>query len=193
MARMKNKSGVNGPHGLRLRNLVSALHRVLLAIRLDDLPSRVRELPDERTVRFYTTVGLLAPPLRFAGRRAIYGHKHLTQLLAIKRLQSKGLSIRDIHERLRDKSLSELTAIAAVDSKILANALQSAARDPALDLWPRPATDRPAKVVATGSQDLRAYRITNGVYVHIDPAICKLSEHQIRQRILSFAENNLNA
>jgi len=52
---------------------------------------RVREVPDMRTIRYYTTRGLLDPPAQMRGRTALYGKRHLLQLVAIKRLQAKGL------------------------------------------------------------------------------------------------------
>ena len=52
---------------------------------------RVRSLPDLRTIRYYTTLGLLDPPAEMRGRKAFYGRRHLVQLAAIKRLQSRGL------------------------------------------------------------------------------------------------------
>jgi DNA-binding transcriptional MerR regulator len=60
---------------------------------------RVRDVPDARTIRYYTTLGLLdRPALR--GRTALYGPRHLRQLVAIKRLQAQGLSLAEIQRRL---------------------------------------------------------------------------------------------
>lgn len=57
---------------------------------------QVRAVPDERTVRYYGTIGLLDRPLAMRGRTALYGRKHLAQVVAIKRLQSAGRSLADI-------------------------------------------------------------------------------------------------
>ena len=59
---------------------------------------QVRAIPDERTVRYYGTIGLLDRPLAMRGRTALYGRKHLAQVVAIKRLQSAGRSLAEIHE-----------------------------------------------------------------------------------------------
>ena len=81
---------------------------------LDQASGRVSEVPSVRTIRFYSTHGLLDRPLEFKGRTAIYGPRHLHQLVAIKRLQSRGLALEEIQERIvgatdaQLKTLSEL-------------------------------------------------------------------------------------
>ena len=61
---------------------------------------RVREVPDIRTIRYYTTLGLLDRPAQMRGRTALYGRRHLLQLVAIKRLQAKGLSLAEVQTRV---------------------------------------------------------------------------------------------
>ncbi|MER6945615.1 MerR family transcriptional regulator [Nonomuraea sp. NPDC000554] len=61
---------------------------------------RVREVPGERLIRWYTTIGLVDPPLARRGRVAQYGRRHLLQLVAVKRLQAAGHSIADIQAAL---------------------------------------------------------------------------------------------
>ncbi|MFC0555906.1 helix-turn-helix domain-containing protein [Planotetraspora thailandica] len=61
---------------------------------------RVRDVPNERLIRWYATIGLLDPPLTRRGRIAQYGRRHLLQLVAVKRLQAEGLSIAEIQVRL---------------------------------------------------------------------------------------------
>jgi DNA-binding transcriptional MerR regulator len=77
---------------------------------------RVRELPDIRTIRYYTTLGLIDRPAQMRGRTALYGRRHLLQLVAIKRLQVKGLSLVEIQARLAgqtDAALRELAQLPA--------------------------------------------------------------------------------
>ncbi len=65
-----------------------------------DQPNRlVREVPSERTIRFYTTEGLIDEPAGMRGHMALYGRRHLLQLLAIKRLQAEGASLEQIRQR----------------------------------------------------------------------------------------------
>jgi DNA-binding transcriptional MerR regulator len=49
----------------------------------------------ERTIRFYISRGLLAPPLR-GGRGAAYGPSHKERLEKIRQLQAKGLMLAEI-------------------------------------------------------------------------------------------------
>ena len=76
---------------------------------------RVRDLPDRRTVRWYTTIGLVDRPAAMRGRTALYGPRHLLQIVAIKRLQARGRSIAEIQTELvgaTDKTLREVADVA---------------------------------------------------------------------------------
>ena len=73
--------------------------------------ARVSAAPDARTVRYYTTLGLLDRP-GFEGRVARYGRRHLVQLVAIKALQAQGLSLSGVQQRLYGRSEAELAAFA---------------------------------------------------------------------------------
>src|SRR5213593_4095195 len=73
---------------------------------------RVRELPNGRTIRWYTTIGLVDRPLATRGRVALYGRRHALQLAAIKQLQARGLSLAEVQERLLGASDDELAGIA---------------------------------------------------------------------------------
>ena len=70
--------------------------------------ARVSAAPDARTVRYYTTLGLLDRP-RIEGRQARYGERHLLQLLAIKALQALDFPLAEIQQRLyaRQRQLAE--------------------------------------------------------------------------------------
>src|SRR5262245_15362380 len=86
-----------------------------LADGYEGVPSgRVRDVPDRRAVRYYTTLGLIDRPAAMLGRTALYGPRHLLQLVAIKRLQAAGLSLREVQERLLGASDAELAAVARV-------------------------------------------------------------------------------
>lgn len=75
---------------------------------------RVRQTPDKRTIRFYTTLGLLDRPLEMRGRTAYYGRRHVLQLAAIKQLQAKGMSLVEVQAALagaNDQQLAEWSGI----------------------------------------------------------------------------------
>ncbi|WP_279340521.1 MerR family transcriptional regulator [Sphaerisporangium perillae] len=75
---------------------------------------RVRDVPNERLIRWYTTIGLLDPPLTRRGRVALYGRRHLLQLVAIKRRQADGRSIADIQAELAGATDTTLEQIAGL-------------------------------------------------------------------------------
>ncbi|HLU74629.1 MAG TPA: helix-turn-helix domain-containing protein, partial [Nonomuraea sp.] len=75
---------------------------------------RVREVPGARLIRWYTTIGLVDPPLTRRGRIARYGRRHLLQLVAVKRLQAQGMSIARIQVALAGATDAALEATAGL-------------------------------------------------------------------------------
>ncbi|GLW66018.1 hypothetical protein Arub01_42620 [Actinomadura rubrobrunea] len=75
---------------------------------------RVRDLPNERLIRWYTTIGLVDPPLGRRGRTAVYGHRHLLQIVAVKRRQAAGRTIAEIQQELSGATDDTLRAIAQI-------------------------------------------------------------------------------
>ena len=69
---------------------------------------RVRDVPDRRTIRYYTTLGLVDRPAEMRGRTALYGRRHLLQIVAIKKLQALGCSLVEVQERLAGRTDTEL-------------------------------------------------------------------------------------
>lgn len=81
-------------------------------VRIDD--QRVAGAIDVRVIRYYQTLGILDRPLRYEGRSAVYGVKHVSQLRAIKVLQQEGLSLQQLQQRLVGCSEDELAGIGEV-------------------------------------------------------------------------------
>ncbi|MEV4063084.1 helix-turn-helix domain-containing protein [Nonomuraea dietziae] len=75
---------------------------------------RVREVPSERLIRWYATIGLLDPPLTRRGRVALYGRRHLLQLVAVKRMQAEGSSIAEIQIALAGATDTMLAQAAGI-------------------------------------------------------------------------------
>jgi hypothetical protein len=73
---------------------------------------RVRDVPNERLVRWYVTVGLVDPPLSRRGRVARYGRRHLLQLVAVKRRQAEGRSLAEIQAELAGATDETLAGVA---------------------------------------------------------------------------------
>ena len=117
-----------------------------VAKRIAALPAptngQIRAVPDERTVRYYGTIGLLDKPAAMRGRTALYARKHLAQVVAIKRMQSLGKSLAEIQAlwpTMDDETLGRMAGIA------VASAPSRAARR---DFWkstpaPLPAVSSP--------------------------------------------------
>lgn len=91
-----------------------------VAARLAALPApkngQIRAVPDERTIRYYGTIGLLERPAMH-GRTAAYGRRHLAQVIAIKRLQATGRSLADIQKlwpQLDDATLARMSGVELV-------------------------------------------------------------------------------
>ncbi|MEU8663734.1 MerR family transcriptional regulator [Actinoplanes philippinensis] len=80
---------------------------------------RVREVPDRRSIRWYTTIGLVDRPLGTRGRTVLYGPRHLLQLVAIKRRQAAGRTLAEIQEELGGASEETLAAVARVPDRVL--------------------------------------------------------------------------
>lgn len=77
----------------------------------------VSEVPDERTVRYYLSEGLLSPAEDKQGTASVFGHLHLLQLLVVKKLQAEHLPIRKIRELVEGRSERELERLLGSDNK----------------------------------------------------------------------------
>ena len=120
-----------------------------VAERLAALPApkngQVRAVPDDRTVRYYGTIGLLDRPASMRGRTALYGSRHLAQVVAIKRLQSTGKSLAEIQElwpTLDDPTLARMSGVTLP---------ARAPRTPRKEFWkaaPAPMPPEPPRTIA---------------------------------------------
>jgi len=59
---------------------------------------KVAGVPTVRTIRYYISNGLVDKPLGYEGSAALYGYRHLLQLLVIKHLQANNFQIKKIGE-----------------------------------------------------------------------------------------------
>lgn len=99
----------------RLDELVQLVGRALDAAAYEGQTSgRVRDVPDARTIRYYTSLGILDRPLEMRGRTAYYGRRHLLQIVAIKRLQAHGMSLVDIQKNVTGADHGSLNRWAAL-------------------------------------------------------------------------------
>jgi DNA-binding transcriptional MerR regulator len=107
---------------------------VALALSVDysgQANGRVRDVPDRRTIRYYTTLGLIDRPARMRGRTALYSRRHLLQLVAIKRLQARGATLAELQQQLLGLSSAALARLARLPGD--------------LDLKGKPEPDSPSR------------------------------------------------
>ena len=95
-----------------LAELVGRAARALTDVRAPN--GRVTGLPDARMIRWYSTIGIVDKPSGFRGRTALYGQRHLLQLVAVKRLQAEGQPLAEIQARLTGATEATLRHIAAL-------------------------------------------------------------------------------
>jgi DNA-binding transcriptional MerR regulator len=116
---------------------------------------RVRDVPNERLIRWYVTVGLVDPPLSRRGRVARYGRRHLLQLVAVKRRQAEGRSLAEIQAELAGATDETLAVVACVpDARPAPESLAQVAPN---RFWARPPARRvPAAAERPGENDLAA-------------------------------------
>lgn len=105
---------VEDSYSLTIEALSEEVVRVLKANNLfaSHHDNRVSAAPDMRTIRYYSSLGLLDRP-SIEGRIAKYNRKHLLQLLAVKTLQGVSLPLSEIQEQLYGLSEAELEAVIA--------------------------------------------------------------------------------
>ncbi|MEV0584698.1 MerR family transcriptional regulator [Nonomuraea sp. NPDC050310] len=156
---------------------------------------RVRDVPGERLIRWYTTIGLVDPPLTRRGRVAQYGRRHLLQLVAVKRLQAEGRSIAEIQVALAGATDATLERVAAV-SRPRFWAERPAPRPTATPSpSPRPAPAPPAPAAspngagpaqAASGHAVHGVRLAPGVVLVLDGASRTPSEEDL-QAVMSAA------
>jgi DNA-binding transcriptional MerR regulator len=121
--------------------------RVETALAVDyhgPVSGRVRAVPDRRAIRWYTTIGLIDRPAAHHGRTALYGPRHLLQLVAVKRLQARGLPLVSIQQELAGATDTQLARVARLPEGVAAGPVpapaSAAARVAAVP--PRPARNK---------------------------------------------------
>ena len=91
---------------------------------------QVRAVPDARTIRYYASLGLIDRPAASRGRTALYGRRHLLQLVAIKRLQAAGCSLQQVQEQLLGAADARLEELARLPASAAGEARCEPARPP---------------------------------------------------------------
>ena len=124
-----------------LDGLCAAAETALRGVRAED--GRTADRPDARLVWYYQSLGLVDRPLSYAGRSAVYGYRHLLQIVAVKSAQAAGASLAQLQRALTGRTTAELEA-AALDE-------------------PEVAQEAPRRLVTV--------ELARGVLVTLDPAL----------------------
>ena len=85
--------------------------RILSQLDLEQERGTVTNVPDERTIRYYLSEGLIQSGGEKQGTASVFSYLNLLQLIAIKKLQAEHLPIRKIRELVTDKSETELETL----------------------------------------------------------------------------------
>ncbi|WP_285474030.1 MerR family transcriptional regulator [Actinoplanes sp. NBRC 101535] len=121
-----------------MEQLVERVHAALTAEYPGAPNGRVRDLPDRRAIRWYTTTGLVDRPLGMRGRTALYGTRHLLQLVAIKRRQAAGRTLAEIQAELAGATDTALADAARVPDDLLDADVPPASPPARPDFWKNP-------------------------------------------------------
>ncbi|MBU3728646.1 MAG: MerR family transcriptional regulator [Phycisphaerales bacterium] len=148
---------------MTLDQAVERANALLAAATSAQVDGRVRPTLDARTVRYYQTLGIVPPPRRAGGRRAVYRSTHLVRAVMTKLLQAGGARLADIAPRLERRSDQDLW-------QQVGDLLQSGSTGAAAQM-PKPQAEPEAEPVrsASGSPTpLHAATILPGVHLLIE-------------------------
>jgi DNA-binding transcriptional MerR regulator len=194
---------------LTLEELAVTAARLLRRLEVRPGDGRIAPAPDPRSVRYYQTIGVVDRPARYEGRRAVYGFRHLLQLLAVKQFQQEGHPLHLIQQSLAgcpttvlEEALANVLsglgetprphAAAArpsrpdvAASRASGQATQRVATSPsapppdALKAAPAPQPTAPAGLIAA--------RVAPGITVTIDPALIDDPDAVLRRMAAALA------
>jgi DNA-binding transcriptional MerR regulator len=157
-----------------LRDLSVLVGALLDASAVTPINAAARATPSERTIRFYVTRGLVAPP-EGRGTAATYSYRHFLQLLWIKLRQMEGGTLAAITKDMQDSTGDVLerrcaqvlgTSLPAPDHLPLkgAEGMPRGRSGRALTAWLTRDADKEAGVPSTW----RRIPVTRGVELHVD-------------------------
>jgi DNA-binding transcriptional MerR regulator len=110
---LKDLTKYKNRNDIRLDELIDVANSFIGLIAPEQPSERVSERLNERALRYYISEGIIDRPVGKSGTSSLYSNRHLLQILALKRLQSSFLPIKQIKEVLPDKSDDELRGIVA--------------------------------------------------------------------------------
>ena len=139
---------------LTLKELVSVTGDLLDRMGVEQSDGRATARPDARAVRYYISLGIVDRPLGYRGTAALYGERHVLQLLAAKVLQSRGHALPAIQQHLVGR-----------DDLALATLL------PPVRTTPPPSPVAVSPAAPAGATLLVSIPVRPGVTVQVDPSV----------------------
>jgi DNA-binding transcriptional MerR regulator len=91
---------------------------VLSELGIEQHRGTVSLVPDERTIRYYVSEGLIQSADEKQGTASVFSYKHLLQLVAVKKLQAEHLPIKKIRELVSGKDEQQLENLLGVSSDV---------------------------------------------------------------------------
>src|SRR5215203_4920608 len=88
--------------------------KILAEMALDQARGTVTSVPDERTIRYYMSEGLIQTPEEKQGTASVFEYRQLLQLVTVKKLQAEHFPIRKIRELVAGKSEQDLETLLGV-------------------------------------------------------------------------------
>jgi DNA-binding transcriptional MerR regulator len=108
MASVRSFHKYRGENSFSLPRLLEILKEQIPQVAPPQTKYKVTDIPTARTIRFYTTNSLVDKPVARDGVNALYGYRHLLQILAIKYLQSQYLPLVKIKSLVENADNREL-------------------------------------------------------------------------------------
>lgn len=159
-----------------------AAQSAVLLSDVDQASGRVSEVPSRRTIRYYAQHGLLDKPVKFEGRTALYGNRHLLQLVAIKRLQAQGETLADIQSRTAGATNGTLARLAKVEGLSTENGGRTDRTDEAF--WTRAPAEVNSQTTEfstnTEKRTLGGARLATDVFLVLEDLQRSLGEDDIK-------------
>jgi DNA-binding transcriptional MerR regulator len=149
--------------------------QILAEMNLEQERGTVTSVPDERTIRYYMSEGLIQTPEERQGTASVFGYLNLLQLLTVKKLQAEHLPIRKIRELVAGKNEQELETMLGVRAasgrkteakRYLETLLASAPSQPLMETSAAPPPP-PPQAAAGQSHSWQRVEIEPGLELHI--------------------------
>lgn len=159
MSPVKSFHKYRGRKDFSIGSLIRAVRVILPDLVGRQIRYKVTDMPTERTIRYYISMGLVDQPSGRRGTAGLYGYRHLLQIVVVKYLQSQYLPLRKIRSVLKNRSNRELEQLIPYGKSSRAAAVakrgESDSLPPETDVAGGLRLPRPSPGIGTGREDHR--------------------------------------